>query len=125
MGGPGEVGRPIWRSEKPTRMSGWGWEAQPEVRKAHPVIRDGLGIPPGCPRGVRRTTQRFRWGRETYSEVWEGSGGQPKGLGGLPGGLRGVGRPSWWARWCRVPIQRAGIGCEAHPVVQEGSRGPP
>ena len=76
-------------SGSPTRRSGRGWEAHPDVRESHPEVWEGL----------RRPTRRFvspTWrsvsptrrsgrvrnahpdGREAHTEVREGSGSPPE-----------------------------------------------
>ena len=59
-GCPGEV-------KRPTRMSGRGQEAHPNVRewsKAFPDVREWSGI-------VGRPSRKFGSGRETLLEFWE------------------------------------------------------
>ena len=112
-GGLGGFRRPTWRSRRPTRRSGRGWEDHLEVQKAHPVAREGLEGPPGGPRRVGRPCWKSGRGQEAFQVGREVSGGPPGGSGVSLVGQGGVGRPT----------RRSRRGRDIHSEVQEGSEG--
>ena len=74
-------------------------------------VREGLGVPPGSPKGVVSPGRKSRRCRDGPREVREGSGGFPE----LLEGSRGVEKAPRMFRESR----------EGPPEVRDGSGGPP
>ena len=93
---------------RPTRRSGTGREAHPEVRKACPKVREWLGGPLEVPGKVGMPSCRSVRGWEVHLKGRERLGGPP----GRPIGVR-------------RPIQRPGRSWEAYAEVRYMSGGSP
>ena len=119
-GDPGGVGIP-------SRRSGSGQKANPEVSEGlgHPLeglgaiveVREGSGGLPEGTRGVGKPSRRSRWGLEVCPEVQERSGC-------LPGGAVWDGTSSRMSGRFGTSTRRSWRGREAFQEVGEWSKGP-
>ena len=118
LGGPGEVRRSSWRTERPLRRSGRGRGAFQQVRKGSGFHPKGPGGSHGSPGGVGMSSRRSRWPLRRFGRGWDAFLEVRLGTVSPLGGPREVRRST---RRTGRPSQRSGRGCGALQQVWKGS----